>query len=234
MTTDNKVNDTIRRAVEADRAWFANERAMLGHKSQQAFADAFTRSFRGHWAFDKTAEVWREWVWTYWREGNPTSAVSRYVTCLLDPNNAADHKAWLQVPQFKAIAELAQHSLGETFDANPSLIGLPDGYVLDTDTGEVVQSDWDSFIARRLPDTVIGDSDRPSSLWDAFVWESLEHYQLADRAEIKDYLQQWAGSALTGDCRDEAMLFLFGLARVAANRRLLKPCYRHSGHTAQV
>ena len=27
---------------------------------------------------------------------------------------------------------------------------------------------------------------------------------------VHDFLQEWAGSALTGDCSDEAMLFLYG------------------------
>ena len=50
----------------------------------------------------------------------------------------------------------------------------------------------------------------PSAQWDSFVFDSLAAYDPEDRLAVKDYLQEWAGAALTGDCVDGAMVFMHG------------------------
>ncbi len=81
---------------------------------------------------------------------------------------------------------------------------------LDTNTGEMGHQREQDYISKNLPDAVAGEMDSVSAKFDNFVFDALGHYDLADRYKIKDYLQEWCGAALTGDCRDEAMLFLYG------------------------
>ena len=50
----------------------------------------------------------------------------------------------------------------------------------------------------------------PSKAWIRFINETLSHYQPGDREAVADYLQEWCGVALTGDCRDEAGIFAWG------------------------
>ena len=187
-----------------------DEREGVGHLSQLSLAQSFGRCWRGHYAYDKTANVWRQFMFGTWKDADVIEAVADHVSELMDSGSASEQKAWLTLGNFKAIAELCQTTLGADFDANPSFLGYPGGYLLDTKTAEMERTTWRNYIYRQLPAGIGGDMNEPSHLWENFIFECLSHYDLADRYAIRNYLQEYAGSALTGECHDEAMLFLYG------------------------
>ena len=187
------------------------EREAMGHPSQVDLAESFVRYHRGRFAWDRRAAVWRQWDSARWTEADGLIRdVSYHVRGMLGLDaTAADKKAWLNLATFKAVAELAREGLSAEWDSGP-LVGLASGAALDTDTGDLVPNEWWDFISRYIPEAVATDSEAPSERWGDFMLQALSHYGNADRLAVYDYLQQWCGSALSGDCRDEAMLFLYG------------------------
>ena len=186
------------------------ERADLGHLSQLSLAQSFGRCWLGYYAYDKTASTWRQFLFGTWKNAGVIDAVADHVNELMHSRSALEQKGWLTLANFKAIAELCHGTLGANFDANPSYLGFPGGLFLDTTTAELERVTWQHYIYKQLPGGILGDMKEPSQLWENFIFECLSHYELADRYAIRDYLQEWAGSMLTGECHDEAMLFLYG------------------------
>ena len=186
-------------------------REAMPHPNQLDLAQTFTHMYKGQFAYDRDG-IWRQWDWDKWvPETSLTFEIGQHVRAMLGGTKAkADaKKAWLNLPTFRAIAELVQPHLAAEWDKGP-LVGMPDGCALDTTTGRIVVNGWRHYISRYLPDAISTMSTEPSARWITFVMESLSHYDTADRQDIHDYLQQWCGSALTGDCRDESMVFLYG------------------------
>ena len=186
-------------------------REAMPHPNQLDLAQTFIHMYTGQFAYDRDGR-WHQWDWDRWaEETHLTFEIGQHVRAMLGGTKAKAEakKAWLNVNTFRAIAELVKHSLAAEWDKGP-LVGLPDGCALDTTTGRIVVNGWQHYISRYLPDAISTASTAPSERWITFVMESLSHYATADRQAIHDYLQQYVGSALTGDCRDEAMVFLYG------------------------
>ena len=95
----------------------------------------------------------------------------------------------------------------QSFDPKSLLVPFPDGTVLDVESGAERPARPQDRIRK-----VLAASPGPcvSSKWVEFVDQALSHYSQDERSEIAAYVQEWCGIALTGDCRDEAALFLWG------------------------
>ena len=92
----------------------------------------------------------------------------------------------------------------ERWDAEPHLVGLPSGQVFDLRTGQVVDR-GDAFITRRLG--VVPERGEPTA-WLSFLDETFSLTGEADR--VVAWLRWWLRRSLSGDCRDESLVFLFG------------------------
>ena len=207
----------------AEKALLAIKKACAeldGFLSQAALAATFAR-LRDHYAivaFDRKAGVWREWSQiTGWEEcPGILLHLARFTRDMLPKGGTpSQHKDWLSLRSLQAIAKLSEQYLTVDWDADPDLIGLPGRSLLDTSTAEVRPWLDSDYISRRLPDGIekakdSDDLDRQYRRWDKFLLECLARYSEADRLDIRDYLQMWAGAALTGSCRDEAFVFLWG------------------------
>ena len=108
-----------------------------------------------------------------------------------------------------AMAYVAEHRAvpADSFDADPLVVAFPDGTLLDVRTWTRRPAEREDRLCKTL---AAAPAEEPSSLWADFVFEALDHYQESRRLEISNYLQEWLGVALTGDCRDETFLFLWG------------------------
>ena len=95
----------------------------------------------------------------------------------------------------------------DTFDAQPLLVALPDGTVLDVGSWQKRDA---TPLDRLRTALAVNPAEEPSERWEGFVLEALAHYGDADRQDVADYLQEWCGVALIGDCRDETILFPWG------------------------
>ena len=95
----------------------------------------------------------------------------------------------------------------ESFDANCLLVPFPNGKVLDV-------KDWKkrpAAPADRIRKTLaVYPGPGASAKWVQFLDQALSHYPAGEREKIAAYIQEWCGLALTGDCREEAALFVWG------------------------
>ena len=92
----------------------------------------------------------------------------------------------------------------DQWDADPHLAGLPNGRALDLQTGEVVDA-GDTFITRRL--SVVPEDGQPTA-WLSFLGETFSLTGETDR--VIAWLRWWLRHSLSGDCRDESFVYLFG------------------------
>ena len=106
-----------------------------------------------------------------------------------------------------AMAEYERTVPVDSFDAKRLHIPFADGTLLDVETWQRNPAGPRDRIRKSL---AVMPSSTPSRLWTRFVYEALSHYPQGEREEVACYLQEWCGLALTGDCRDEAALFLWG------------------------
>ena len=89
-----------------------------------------------------------------------------------------------------------------SLDANPWVINTPAG-VVDLHTGNISQATPDMLITKM---TAVGpDTTKEAPLWKKHLREVTQGDQ-----ELEDYLQRFAGYALTGSVREQAVLFLWG------------------------
>ena len=108
------------------------------------------------------------------------------------------------------MAHVAEHRAApaDSFDADGSVIAFPDGTVLDAATWTRRPATREDRITKTM---AVAPSDEPSGLWATFLHEALSHYPEDRRDEIAAYIQEWIGVAMTGSCRDEVFLFLWGI-----------------------
>ena len=191
------------------------EREALPSLSEQSLTEAVMRTFQGMYAYNRDAGTWRVWGDILpglgpWADAKDMHRqISFEIRNLIDADSQTQAQRWLSRSTFGNVEFLLREWLSAEWDTNPHVLGLPGGGKLDTRDGSIEQQSAQDHISRSLG-TGLPDTEGISKAWDNFVWDCLAHYDLADRYAVKDYLQQWAGAALTGDCRDEAALFLYG------------------------
>ena len=87
-------------------------------------------------------------------------------------------------------------------------IGLPGGQLFDIATGTVRPAKPGDRIRKSL---AIAPADHePSQAWADFVYQSLTHYDASQRDDVASWLQEYCGAMLSGDCRDQKCLFIWG------------------------
>jgi putative DNA primase/helicase len=90
----------------------------------------------------------------------------------------------------------------DAWDQNPFLLGTPDGTV-DLHTGQLRASDPEEGITKL---TAVGPGQQAQCpRWIAFLNEAAN-----GDAELVRLLQQWCGYALTGDTREQSLMFVHG------------------------
>ena len=187
----------------------------LGNLSEQSLSEAVMRTFHTLYAYNRDAGSWHIWGDIIpglgpWADAKDMlRQIGFVVRNLIDPDSQTQAQRWLSRSTFTNIEYLLREWLAVEWDTNPHVVGLPGGGKLDTRDGMVDRQHWQDYISRSLG-AGLPDTEGINKAWDNFVWDCLAHYELKDRFEVKAYLQQWAGAALTGDCRNESALFLYG------------------------
>jgi putative DNA primase/helicase len=110
----------------------------------------------------------------------------------------------------KAVEELARSAPGircttDDFDREPYLLGTPRG-LIDLCTGDVLPPDPGQRVT--MSTTVALDDTCPTPRWDAFL-----SGVTGDDADTIRFLQSWFGYCLTGDTREQKMVFAYGPGR---------------------
>lgn len=166
------------------------------------------------WLYCHGWECWMQWDGSRWsidRKKSVTNIVSDYL------NSAA---AWHEAGQLsfkdrrglggvdKSAKVLRRASslptiarLPEDFDADPFLLGTPDG-TIDLRTGQLIAPVREHYITRQ---TAVSPKAIPTPQWDKVIARCTR-----GDPEMQKYYQRWAGYTLTGDCSEEGFLFVHG------------------------
>lgn len=94
----------------------------------------------------------------------------------------------------------------DDFDADPFLLGTPGG-VVDLRTGELRPANRRDYITQQ---TLVAPSDKTTWQDDCVEWLAFLQAATLNDYEYMRYLQQIAGYCLTGDTREENILFFWG------------------------
>ena len=188
-----------------------------GTVTQLSIARVFAKEFEDMYGYDAKRETWYQWDGSrHWPADRVPHLIGDVVAGVVTTRGlpSSTERSLATAGALKSMAGLASAYMIHEWDAQRTLLGLPGGKVLDTTTLEVRAQQREDFITRALPDNIEGWDrvKRPSEIWEDFVQDRLlvGYQDTGDRLEVHDFLQQWGGSALTGDCRDETMLFLYG------------------------
>lgn len=115
-----------------------------------------------------------------------------------------------ELKRIKAVVSLARSNpslaiTSETFDKDRYLLGTPEG-IVDLRTGLMISPDPHHYITKSTK--VAPDFSSRTPIWDAFMMQVTG----GDRG-IERLLQQWFGLSLTGDTREQKLLFIYGRGR---------------------
>jgi putative DNA primase/helicase len=182
-----------------------------GLVTEDSAALAFTRSYSRILRFDHTAGCWFRWTGIIWLRDETKLAFNwcRRVARELGQrsnnprviNDAGKAKFAAGVERF-AQADRGFAVTTDIWDQNPWLLGTPGGTV-DLCTGKLRPA---------LPEDYITQSTAvaPAETADCPRWLQFMEEVTGGDAELARFLQQWIGYMLTGDTREEALLFIFG------------------------
>lgn len=202
----------------AKRAWAKASQTLDGYAlTEDGVALAFTAKFCDDLRFCHDTGRWYRWSGQHWRR-ETTQLAFDWVreTCremgASDPLSPAAKvlsraNTATAVEKF-ARADRAHAATADAWDRNPWLLGTPGG-VVELKTGVVRQADPADMVTKLTAAAPIPldrfDPARDCPRWLAFLDQVLD----ADAGAIR-FLQQWAGYSLTGDTREEALLFVHG------------------------
>ena len=129
---------------------------------------------------------------TYWLEAKSLSENARKALCTKrNIANVRDLAACMP----------AHATIPSAWDANPWLMGTPDG-TLDLKTGKLREPLREDRITRSSSVTPKAGK-HPQ-------WDKVLDRCTKGSKEMRDYYQRWCGYILTGDCREEGFLFIHG------------------------
>ena len=178
--------------------------------TEDGIAQAFTLRHSDTLRYCHDTGAWFEWNGKRWAEDRTRRAFSwaRLICREFAQDTTVGKKATLaKVATASAIEKFAQSdqalvATAETWDANPFLLGTPDGTV-DLRTGNLGSPSQEDYITKQ---TAVAPAVVPECpIWEAFL-ASCTH----NDAGLIRFLRQWAGYMLTGDTREHALLFIFG------------------------
>ncbi|MFC1746841.1 phage/plasmid primase, P4 family [Candidatus Neomarinimicrobiota bacterium] len=114
----------------------------------------------------------------------------------------AENRAKIEAVLALAKAEKPIADAGESWDADPFLLGVQNG-VVDLSTGELKEGRAEDRISRHVPINFI--SGAPCDRWRKFLTEIMQGNNV-----LVDYLHRAIGYSLTGDTQEQCLFILWG------------------------
>lgn len=183
--------------------------------SQAAFATVVEDMNQDYTAYDWDAGQWYEYTGLIWKHANTiVPEIANWIGAALEEGTKAERAKWENSATYNGVESILRGRMAVKWNTRPDLLALQSGYALNTTDAMLDPLTARHHINRYLPANVgwDWDLDKPSVKWANFVDDCLAHYSVADRMAVADYLQTWAGAALTGDANaNQAMLFLYGV-----------------------
>jgi putative DNA primase/helicase len=170
----------------------------------------FARRYAGRLRYCHDAGSWYEWNGAIWRQ-NRTGVAFQFARELARDLAASEVEKVRYITSktsFAAGVERFSRSdpmfaaTSAHWDKNPMLLGTPGG-VVDLTTGLLSPSDSADGITKS---TAVAPAEKPECpLWRRFLNEATN----SDEGMVR-FLQQWFGYSLTGDVREQALVFVYG------------------------
>jgi putative DNA primase/helicase len=173
-----------------------------------AFADLHQDRLR----YDHTRGSWYVWTGKAWRRDETKLAFSwarricretgKQAAKMGKPKAAVSKAAFAAAVERFAISDENLAVTSIIWDSDPYLLGTPEGTV-DLRTGILRDPDPHDYITKLTasPPAVIPECP----LWLEFLDQVTDH-----NAELVRFLRQWCGYCLTGDTREQALVFAYG------------------------
>lgn len=158
-------------------------------------------------------EGWRIWDGVCWRRAK--AGVTQKVAAIareLDRSTSATHAHWRRSESragIEAVVTLAETDAAiatsiDQFDANPWLLNVENG-VIDLKTGSLRTHDRADMLTKVAPVTY--DPTASAPVWAAFLERILPD------ADVRAFVQRFAGYACSGVVHEHVLMFLFGRGR---------------------
>jgi len=168
-------------------------------------AEAYAQRRSAHTAYVEEIDRWRRWTDTEWSEIS-THLVRQEMAAMIRSSEHAKEKhlsnRWIDGCERVARGHKPLRKGVMEWDRDGLLTGTPNG-VLDCRTGEMLPPRPEYLITRRA--LVSPDASMPTPIFD----RSFNEMTGSDES-LKTYLLRYFGSCLTGDTRDQVVLFLVG------------------------
>ena len=200
-----EVDATVASAAQAGKAAAADDAL-----SEGAFAREWVASNGPDKYLYAAGEGWLCFEDGCWRDGEcaARASMAKHICARVEGTKGATrfdcHRV---VTGALAMATYEWTAAGDSFDKHLLFVPFPDGTILDVGSWQQIEMRPEHRVRKTLD---VVPHTEPSKVWIRFINETLSHYQPGDREAVADYLQEWCGVALTGDCRDEACIFAWG------------------------
>lgn len=185
--------------------------------SEDAFASRFAEQHGENWRCVKAWGKWFNWDGEAWAEDRTDARVQPMRTIFQQAQYRDEAKTLTeatkrsllgrQSPMYAALrlagTDRRIRAEPEIWDADPMVLGVPGG-VIDLKTGKLVSSARDQHVTMRC--SVAPQEGKPE------LWLRLLKQWLGDD-DVIAYLRRYLGYALTGDNREQCMVFFYGPAQ---------------------
>lgn len=191
----------------------AEYRARANDVTEDSAALLFRDRHTGQLLYDHDVGAWFVWSGSHWQRERTGLAFNfaRELARDLSKEEGARGRVTLQKTSFSSgVERFAQRDrafaiTSDGWDPDPMLLGTPGGTV-DLKTGEMREARPEDRITKV---TAVAPADRADCpLWLAFLGQTT-----GGDAELVQFLQQFAGYALTGDVCEHALVFGYGTGK---------------------
>lgn len=180
--------------------------------SESGMARAWVEKHGEDWRYTARWKAWHRWDGTTWvldERNNITWTIDEHcreqqaIAAELTPTQK---NRICTIKNFWAINALAGANpkcaiTPDQWDANPMMLGTPDG-VIDLTTGKLIEAERDQLISKK---TSVSPQQGPHPWWDSVLARAHK-----GDAAVAAFIQRWCGYMLTGDTREERFLFVHG------------------------
>lgn len=187
---------------------------LAGHEANHnGVINAFTEAHAGEMLFDQRRSRWHHFDGTHWKpeETNLAYRFARRVTLAVARIDDSADKTLKSVPFWEAVERGARRELTiepGIWDRDKMLLGTPGG-TIELTTGRLCKADPSDFVSKVTTAAPVPlnafDPARDCPEWLAF----LDYAQHGDAETIR-FFQRWAGYCLTGETREQVLLFIHG------------------------
>jgi putative DNA primase/helicase len=174
--------------------------------TEDDIAEDFSLKYGGKLLFDHHAGKWFFWTGVYWK-ANETEMAFDHARRLCRAHRGESSKM-----ASRKAAEGVEHMArrdqrlavtSEIWDRDPFLLGTPGGTV-DLKSGEVKPPNQKEYITKSVAVSP-APKGTPFPVFKKFLMEAT-----SGDMDLQRFLQQWAGYCLTGDTREQALMFIYG------------------------